>query len=140
MSILNTSVNSFNYSKNNNIFFFKLNTFFNFFFINKKNLNSLYFYVLDCSLINFLNINYYYIAYQSFFFDYQILLESKFFKRIASISTIYSGNSWVERELKEKNKFIYINLNDSRKLLLNYTYSNSIEYNNYNHIINDLLI
>ena len=139
-SILNTSLISFKYSNNNNIFFIKLFNFFNFFCINKKNLNSLYFYILDCTIVNCFNSNLYYIGYQSYFFDYQILIESKFTKITNSISFIYPGISWIERELKESNDIFYLNLNDSRKLLLNYNYINSIQYNNYNNIINDLLI
>jgi len=139
-SIINSSLVTFKYSKTTNIFFIKLHFFFNFFCINKKNLNSLYFYILDCCVIKNANLYLYYIGYQSFFFDYQILIESKFKNLTNSLSYIYSGISWIERELKESNNFFYLNLNDSRKLLLNYNYSNSIEYNNYNHIINDLLI
>ena len=102
--------------------------------------NCLYFYILDCTIINSLNLNLYYIGYQSLFFDYQILIESKFDNLTYSLSNIYSGASWVERELKETNNVFFFNLNDSRKLLLNYNYSNSIQYNNFNNIINDLLI
>lgn len=138
--ILNTSIVSFKYSKNNNIFFLKLHHFFNFFCITKKNLNCLYFYILDCTIINSLNLKLHYIAYQSYFFDYQILTEYKFKKYTNSLSSIYSGNSWTERELKEFNNVFFLNLNDSRKLLLNYNYIDFIQYNNYNNIVNDLLI
>ena len=77
---------------------------------------------------------------KSIFFDYQILIESKIKSNFNSLSSIYSGASWIERELKESNTILYTNLNDSRKLLLNYNLNDSIQYNNYNNIINDLLI
>ena len=139
-SILNTSLIFFKYSHSSTIFTIKLNQILPFFYINKKNLNCLYFYLLDMTIINNYKFNMYYIAFQSIFFDYQILIESKIKSNFNSLSSIYSGASWIERELKESNTILYTNLNDSRKLLLNYNLNDSIQYNNYNNIINDLLI
>lgn len=48
--------------------------------------------------------------------------------------------TWIEREIKEFNQINFINLIDSRKLLLNYNYNLNLDYSNYNNIINDLKI
>lgn len=61
-------------------------------------------------------------------------------KNIQSISSVYSGNSWIEREVREFNKIFFVNLNDTRKLLLSYNYNDTLHYNNYNNIINDINI
>lgn len=138
--ILNSNIINFKYSYNNTNYILNLSEiyFYFFFLLNKKNLNTLNFYFLDIMLIkNANNLNYYTI-YQSYFFDFKLLIETKFSKYITSISTLYSGILWVEREVKEFSQSQYINLVDSRKLLSNYNYNNELLYNNYNNIINDL--
>lgn len=138
--ILNSNIINFKYSYNNTNYILNLSEiyFYFFFLLNKKNLNTLNFYFLDIMLIkNANNLNYYAI-YQSYFFDFKLLIETKFSKYITSVSTLYSGILWVEREVKEFSQSQYINLIDSRKLLSNYNYNNELLYNNYNNIINDL--
>lgn len=138
--ILNSNIINFKYSYNNINYILNLSEiyFYFFFLLNKKNLNTLNFYFLDIMLIkNANNLNYYAI-YQSYFFDFKLLIETKFSKYITSVSTLYSGILWVEREVKEFSQSQYINLIDSRKLLSNYNYNNELLYNNYNNIINDL--
>jgi Ni,Fe-hydrogenase III component G len=134
-SIVNNGIN-FSHSKKNNIFFLKINnnTNFLFFLLNKYNLNTLYLYVLDNLIIK----NKYYITYQSFFYDYKVLIQSKFKKNIKSISGVYNSMGWGERENKEFNKVTFLSLKDSRKLLSNYNYNNNNNYNNYSTIINDI--
>jgi hypothetical protein len=134
-SIINRGIN-FSYSKYNNIFFLKINnnTNFLFFLINKYNLNSLFFYIVDSLVVK----NIYYITYQSFFYDFKILVKSRFKRNIKSLSRIYGNMIWSERENKEFNKVFFLNLKDSRKLLSNYNYNNHNNYNNYSTIINDI--
>jgi hypothetical protein len=95
------------------------------------------FYNLDSSIIN---KNNYYIALQTFFFDLQIFINIKFTNYLTSLSSVYSGNTWVERELKEFNEVYFINLIDNRKLLSNYNYNNNLQYNQFNNIVNDIKI
>ncbi len=141
-NILNLNALLFKFSKINNIYFLNINYefFFFFFLLNSKNLNTLNFYILDILTYKTKNINNYFLSYQSVFFDFKILLETNFLNSISSISNIYKGALWVERETKEFNGVQYTNLNDTRKLLLNYNYNNQLQYNNFNHIINDLKI
>jgi hypothetical protein len=84
--------------------------------------------------------NIYYISYQSYFFDFKILVKSKFKKNIMSLSTIYGSITWGERENKEFNKVTFLNLKDSRKLLSNYNYNKKNNYNHYSTLINDMSI
>lgn len=142
LNILNLDNINFKYSLINNIYYININQnyFYYFFLLNYKNLNSLNFYILDIMTFKSINVNNYYVAYQSIFFDFKILVETKFNNYINSISKIYKGVLWVERETKEFNNIQYINLNDSRKLLLNYNYNYQLQYNNFNNIINDLKI
>lgn len=114
--------------------------FYFFFLLNYKNLNSLNFYILDIITYKNINTNYYFLAYQSIFFDFKILVETTFKDSINSLSKIYKGSLWIERETKEFNAIQYNNLTDTRKLLSNYNYNNELQYNNYNNIINDLKI
>lgn len=100
----------------------------------------MFFYNLDALIYSRNNLNKYYIGTQTFFFDLQILIEIKFNNKLQSLSKIYSGNTWIERELKETNNILFINLLDNRKLLSNYNYNNNLEYNNYNLILNDIKI
>jgi len=139
-SILNLDNIKFKYFYFSNIFYIKLINFFFFFLINKNNLNNIFFYNLDALVYNKNNLNKYYIETQTFFFDLQILIEIKFNNKLQSLSKIYSGNTWIERELKEVNNILFINLLDNRKLLSNYNYNNNLEYNNYNLILNDIKI
>lgn len=138
-SILNINNIKFKYYYFNNIFYIKLLNFFFFFLINKNNLNNSLFYNLDAVITNNIN-NKYYIAMQTFFYDLQILLEIKFANKLDSLSKIYLGNTWIERELKENNNIFFKNLLDNRKLLSNYNLNNNIEYNQFNSIINDIKI
>lgn len=142
LNILNLNTVSFKYSLINNIYYININSdyFYYFFLLNYKNLNSLNFYILDIMTFKSVNINNYYVAYQSIFFDFKILVETKFIDYISSLSKIYNGALWVERETKEFNNIQYINLKDTRKLLLNYNYNYQLQYNNFNNIINDLKI
>lgn len=142
LKILNINTLTFSYSKINNIYSIKLkeNYLFFYFLLNKKNTTSLNFYITDLTTFNNKNINTYLIVYQSIYYDYKLLIQTIYKSKISSISSIYSGSLWIERETKEFNSVQYINLLDSRKLLSNYNYNNSLEYNNYNNIINDLKI
>lgn len=142
LSILNINSLVFKFSYLNNIYFLQLNHkyYYYFFLLNNKNINTLNFYILDILTFKSVNINNYFLAYQSIFYDFKILIETQFKKNISSISKIYKGVLWVERETKEFNSIQYLNLTDSRKLLSNYNYNNSLQYNNFNNIINDLKI
>lgn len=138
-SMLNLSNITFKYYYFNNIFFIKLLNFYYFFLVNRYNLNSMLFYNLDASIVKGKDNNYF-IALQTFFFDLQILIQVNFNKYLTSLSKVYSGNTWIERELKEFNEVYFINLNDNRKLLSNYNYNNSLQYNQFNNIVNDIKI
>lgn len=87
-----------------------------------------------------MGINTYLLAYQSIFFDFKFLIETQFKQRITSVSSIYNGALWIERETKEFNSIQYTNLLDTRKLLSNYNYNTELQYNNFSNIINDLKI
>lgn len=140
LCILNSNIINFKYSYNNANYIINLSEiyFYFFFLLNKKNLNTLNFYFLDIMLIKNANISSYYVVYQSYFFDFKLLIETRFSSYIYSLSTLYAGNLWIERETKEFSESQYINLLDSRKLLSNYNYNNDLLYNNYNNILNDL--
>lgn len=140
--ILNFSCIEFQYKKQTNIFHLKISNIFFFFFflINKKNFNTLFFYNLDITTISTILTKIYYTSTQTIFNDYKLLISTNYNNVLPSISHIYSGNSWLERELKEFHTVNYINLNDSRKLLSNYTYHTDQQYNHYNNIINDIQI
>ena len=77
------------------------------------------------------------INHQSIFFDYQVTSVTKINKKINSISKINKGSTWSEREDRELNNTNYIDLLDSRKLLLNYNYNSEVSYNGFNQIVND---
>jgi hypothetical protein len=141
-NILNINNLHFKYSYINNIYFFKLDVkfYYYFFLLNSKNINTLNFYILDILNYKNINLNNYFLAYQSIFFDFKLLVETQFDKNISSVSTIYKGASWIERETKEFTSVQYNNLTDSRKLLSNYNYNSNLQYNNFNNIINDLKI
>ena len=140
--ILNISNLKFKYSYSNNIFFMTIlkKYYFFYFLLNKKNINTLLYYNIDCFLLKnkkTTQINQF-SSIQTIFSDFKFLLEVNTYNNLQSISSIYSGNTWIERELKEMNDCYFNNLVDSRKLLLNYNYEKNINYNNFNHIINDL--
>ena len=141
-SIINANSINFKYSQINNIYYINIkeNFIYFFFLLNKHNVNSLNFYNLDITNYKLINNYKYFIAYQSIFFDFKILLDTTIFKNIKSISTINKGSLWLERENKEFSSIQYLNLNDSRKLLSNYNYNDAINYNQFNNIINDLKI
>lgn len=98
------------------------------------------FYNLDSVITKMNNKNNIYFSIQTFFFDLQIMLDIAFKNYIPSISKIYPGNCWSERELKEFNNIFFLNLLDNRKLLTNYNYNNNLEYNHFNQIISDIKI
>jgi Ni,Fe-hydrogenase III component G len=139
-SILNTNSVNFKFSKYNNTFYLKLTNYFYFFILNKNNLNNLYFYILDNVLISNNNIKNYYLSYQSIFFDFKILINTEITDNLQSLTSIYAGLSWPERECKEFNNINFFNLNDTRKLLSNYNYNTNLNYNNFNNIINDIQV
>ena len=139
-SILNLNNIKFKYFYFSNIFYIKLINFFFFFLINKNNINNMLFYNLDSLIFNN-NINDKYICgVQTMFFDLQVLLEINFNNKLTSLSGIYSGNTWLEREMKEMGNITFLNLLDNRKLLSNYNYNNNLEYTHFNSIINDIKI
>ncbi len=138
--MLNTNNINFKYYYTNNIFFINLTNFFYFFLINKYNINCMLFYCLDAVIDTNKNNKNYYISYQSFFYDLKIMCEIKFKNYLQSLSSVYNSQTWVERELKEMNNIFFLNLVDTRKLLLNYNYNYTINYNNFNNIINDIKI
>jgi len=139
-SILNLNSINFKYFYSNNIFSIKLKNFYYFFLINKFNINSTYFYNLDATILNKIVNKTYVISSQTFFYDLQLLLNINVVNSVLSISKIYFGNTWVERELKEFNNIYFIGLIDNRKLLSNYNYNSKLNYNQFNSIINDLKI
>lgn len=142
LKILNLNILKFKYSKINNMYLLDIEQKFLYFFflLNKKNTNTLNFYIVDLTVLDKKTVNEYNIVYQSIFYDFKLLIETTFKKNISSISTIYNGSLWIERETKEFNNIQYTNLLDTRKLLSNYNYNNNLEYNNFNNIINDLKI
>lgn len=138
--IVNTSVLKFKYSKFNNIFFVNISQSFYYFFflINKRNSNGLLLLNLDAVILKSTPKNYYYLATQTVFGDYRILTCIKFINYIQSISQVFAGNTWIERELKEFNEVIFLNLIDTRKLLSNYNYETDLNYTHFNEIVNDI--
>lgn len=142
VNILNINNLNFKFSFLNNIYFLQLSPkyFYYLFLLNSKNLNTLNFYLLDILVFKKINTLNYFVAYQSIFFDFKILIETQFENKISSLSKIYQGALWIEREVKEFNDLQYFNLQDTRKLLSNYNYNTNLQYNNFNNIINDLKI
>lgn len=82
----------------------------------------------------------YLVNIQSVFYDLRITLVSNFKNTIHSLSKIYKSSSWVEREIKEFDLILFQNLNDTRRLLTNYNNNRDLQFNNFNHILNDLHI
>lgn len=141
-TIININCSTFKFSQLNNIYYINIkeNYLYFFFLLNKNNLTSLNFYNLDITNYKIINKYKYFVSYQSIFFDFKILIDSTINNPIHSLSTINKGSLWLERENKEFSSLQYTNLNDTRKLLSNYNYNNSIQYNQFNSIINDLKI
>ena len=134
------------YKKNLNLYInYSIN--FKIFIINNINIVSL---LLKKNLINnipfindytFLNKKYLFIIFKTYFFNNKLnflILNKKNYK---SISNIYSNSNWMEREIKEFNNFYFINLKDTRRLLLDYTIDIiSLNYSNNNNIFYDIII
>jgi len=135
--ILNTPL--FFYQKFTNNFYLKLSekSYYFYYLISLNHINSFFFYILDLTTIN-LKKKQLVTSTQSIFFDYKVTTTVNSSKDIHSISKLNKGSTWLERENKEMNLVNYINLLDSRKLLLNYNYNQEILYHNFNHIINDI--
>lgn len=143
VNILNTNNVLFNYLTESNIFTIQLSHkyYYYYYLINKHNLNTLYFFNLDATVINSkTKINNYYITTQTVMSDFKILTKILFYNNLQSISQIYCGNTWVEREIREFYNILFFNLLDSRKLLSNYNYNHNLEYNQFNNIIYDINI
>lgn len=154
-SILNTNAINFFFSLESNIFFLKIIKKFYYFYylINRKNLNNLLFSNLDCVFSNYVDFSKFFFSHQTFFCDFKYLLEVSTEKEMVptysanrvkesfmSTSTIFKGNTWSEREMREFNDILFINLIDSRKLLSNYNYNKDIRYNQFNYIIDDISV
>lgn len=139
--ILNKSILKFNYNKKHNVFYLnaKNSYFYYMLLINKNHFTTLILNNLD-GVINLENYNnVYYFTLQSFFYDYKFFITLKSKSYFFSTANIYKGNTWLEREAKEHSLINFINLEDSRKLLSNYSYSTDLMYNSYNEIIGDIL-
>ena len=139
-SMLNTNNINFKYYYTNNIFFINLTNFFYFFLINKYNTLNTLFYCVDATINQDKNKKFYYVSYQSFFYDLKILCEIQFKNYLQSLSGIHHSHTWVERELKETNKVFFLNLIYYRKIFWNYNYNFKINYNKYNNFINYIKI
>ena len=140
--MLNSNTFKMYTNKNNyslNFEFLNINFFF-FLVLQKYNLISVYFFIVDKILYKNKSNHTELIFVNSLKTDIHYFITNKFFKKTKSLSSIFSNCIWIERELRELNEINYITLNDNRKLLLNYNYNNIISYNNYNNIINDLNI
>lgn len=140
LHILNTHITKFQYSYGSNLYTLTLHEkfYFYFFLLNRKNVNTLLFSNLDAVIVKSADNNNYYLSAQTIFFDFKFLIITKFNNYLQSITQIYPGNTWIERELREFNKTTFLNLVDTRKLLSNYNYESELSYNQFNEIINDI--
>ncbi len=122
-------INILNYNILNsyNIFINKINWFFQFVCINKC-IPNYYYYTLDLFLYN---INILQLNLNTYFNTNKLNIITKGNKK-QSLSSIYKGNIWMERELSELHNFFFINLLDTRKLLQNYTINQKLIYKNNN--------
>lgn len=138
--ILNVNSTKFLINKINNYHYFLLDNsyIYIYFLLNRNHINTLLFINLDSTILKDIKRCYY--TLQTVFFDYKMLLITTFNTSIMSITTLYNGNVWLERELKEMNNIEFLYLTDTRKLLSNYTYDDTLLYNNYNIIINEVLV
>ncbi len=141
-AIINPQLVLFKFSLFNKTFYLNLSKkiLFYFFLINKNNVNSYYFYLMDSTVVTNFEKKNYLITYHSVFYDINILITSKFNNTMSSLSNIYKSSSWIERENKEFNLVLFNNLNDTRRLLTNYDNNRNLQFNNFNHILNDLHI
>ena len=142
VNILNTNNILFTYLTESNLFTLQLSKsyYYYYFLINRNNLNSLYFFNLDATVINIGDFNSYYITTQTIISDFKILIRVLFTNNLQSLSQIYLGNTWIEREVREFYSIFFTNLLDSRKLLSNYNYNHNLNYNQFNNIICDVSI
>lgn len=142
LHILNLNNTIFLFSKTNNIYYLNLQNSFLYYMhlFNKFSLNGTKFFTLDKTVENCNLKKNYYVAIRSIFFDFQLLIKISTSEKIQSVSNVYNGDLWIERELREMNNIHYKNLQDSRKLLLNYNYNQQLQYNQYNNIIEDIQI
>lgn len=142
VNILNTQNTLFMYLKESNIFILQIQQMYYYYFslITKNNLNILYFYNLDGTLVNLNNQNVHYLVIQSIVADYKVLIKTSLHSALCSLSQIYPGNTWIEREIREFYSIFFINLCDSRKLLSNYNYNKNLNYNQFNQILSDINI
>lgn len=132
----------FTYLTESNLFTIQLSRtyYYYYFLINRNNLNSLYFFNLDATVIEGKNYNTYFVTTQTIISDFKILIKILFSNKLQSVSQIYPGNTWVEREVREFYNIFFTNLLDSRKLLSNYNYNSNLNYNQFNNIIYDINI
>lgn len=142
INIINTHNILFTYLTESNLFTLQLSKlyYYYYFLINRNNLNSLYFFNLDATVVNNEDLNTYYIATQTIVADFKILIKVLFTNNLQSLSQIYPGNTWVEREVREFYSIFFNNLLDSRKLLSNYNYNHNLNYNQFNNIVYDISI
>ena len=142
INILNTNNILFTYLTESNLFTLQLSKsyYYYYFVINRNNLNSLYFFNLDATVVNVGDFNNYYITTQTIISDFKILIAVLFTNNLQSLSQIYLGNTWIEREVREFYGIFFTNLLDSRKLLLNYNYNHNLNYNQFNGIVYDMSI
>ncbi len=138
--IINTSILKFKFNKTDNLYYVNLtNKFYYYFFLlNKINSNTLFFSNLDAVILKTAMNNHYYIATQTMFSDFKIIVYTKFNDYLQSISQIFPGNTWIERELREFNENTFLNLVDTRKLLSNYNCEINLNYVHFNEITNDI--
>lgn len=136
------SIIKFKYINNINIIHIQKQDSIIFFLYLIKNIQSLFFYLLDFSK-NFEKIkslSQVYINFQSIFYSFSFLLYFYYTNFLYSISSIFNGSLWLEREFSERYAINFLNIKDSRKLLYSYNYNKDLYFTNYNHIISDIYI
>lgn len=106
-------------------FTFDYDYFYKFTLLLKLKYNDVYFPVDMCFYKNLENRNLI-VGFSSYFTNNYYRLVFSFEKNyetinFLSISSIYSGFTWVERELSELNEINFLNLKDGRRLLTDYT-------------------
>lgn len=103
----------------------------------KNSTQTTFFSIVDYSVVSANNKYAVYVA-QSFFKNIKLNIFIDVKNQLLSLTNLYYGNMWIERELKEFSNIYVLNLYDTRKLLLNYDYNTSITYNSFNNIITDI--
>lgn len=98
----------------------------------------------DMSLIKYNKLNIQTFSVISCLFFYSSLLVNTTHQfDISSVSSIFSGSTWVERELSEFNSIFFIGLKDSRRLLSDYLSNNysddTYKTSSYSTLLQDLL-